>query len=219
MAEIKIEKKKPIWPWILLIVILVIAAILFFMNRDDIQDDATDVDDMEEIDDIDDTDALDDTETSDAFVDTTSTYSRQEAERAMMDYRSSFTDSTKLGSDLTYTQNTMLQLVKAVEIKANQFNVDASQTINELKMNLDPTTTPANGTQQMSSDMMTTKAGKVVDVIEKVQQKQFPGLADDVTQLRMKVNEMTSNTNIDQQRSNLQAFFNDAADLLNNMNI
>lgn len=29
MAEIKIEKKKPIWPWI--IVVLIIAALLYFL--------------------------------------------------------------------------------------------------------------------------------------------------------------------------------------------
>ena len=38
MAEIKIEKKKPIWPWILLI--LVLAAVLYyFMNQDTDDDD------------------------------------------------------------------------------------------------------------------------------------------------------------------------------------
>jgi hypothetical protein len=33
MAEIKIEKKKPVWPWILLVLILA-AVIYFFVFRD-----------------------------------------------------------------------------------------------------------------------------------------------------------------------------------------
>ncbi|HEX8561464.1 MAG TPA: hypothetical protein VF676_00665 [Flavobacterium sp.] len=38
MAEIKIEKKKPVWPWIVLILVLVLAALLYLWmqgNDDD----------------------------------------------------------------------------------------------------------------------------------------------------------------------------------------
>ena len=49
MAEIKVEKKKPVWPWILLILIIVIAAALYFIGdtEDDSIDDA--MDEMEEV--------------------------------------------------------------------------------------------------------------------------------------------------------------------------
>jgi hypothetical protein len=40
MAEINIQKKKtPIWPWILLVLIIVIAAAVYFMNREDRDED------------------------------------------------------------------------------------------------------------------------------------------------------------------------------------
>ncbi|SDB46124.1 hypothetical protein SAMN03097699_1485 [Flavobacteriaceae bacterium MAR_2010_188] len=223
MAEIKIEKKKPIWPWILLLAIIVIAAILYFMNNDGVSDDNMEADDIEEIDDTNDVGSIDDTETSDAFVDTTSSYnsaySRQESDRAMMDYRSSLTDSMKIGADVAHTQNTLLQLVKAVEIKANQFNIDATQNITDIKQNLDTASTTATTTTAMTSQMVKSKAGKIVDVIKQIQQKQFPGLSDDVMKLRMSVDEMQDNATLTQQRTKLQSFFNNAADLLNNMNI
>ncbi|MBT0608868.1 hypothetical protein [Aequorivita echinoideorum] len=38
MAEIKIEKKKPVWPWILL-VLLILVGVYFFWNYQDTMDD------------------------------------------------------------------------------------------------------------------------------------------------------------------------------------
>lgn len=59
MAEIKIEKKKPIWPWVLLAVIL-IAVVAFFVFQEDVEDFADDV--QEEINEHD-TDDVDDVST------------------------------------------------------------------------------------------------------------------------------------------------------------
>jgi len=50
MAEIKIRKKKPIWPWILLIIIVAILAFLYFYGSLESDDsDAIENDDMEEV--------------------------------------------------------------------------------------------------------------------------------------------------------------------------
>ncbi len=43
MAEIKIEKKKPIWPWILLIIIILAIIAYFVYNNSEIDDFADDV--------------------------------------------------------------------------------------------------------------------------------------------------------------------------------
>jgi hypothetical protein len=43
MADIRIEKKKPVWPWLLLIIILAIVAFLYFYGSTDTED----MDDME----------------------------------------------------------------------------------------------------------------------------------------------------------------------------
>lgn len=51
MAEIKVEKKKPVWPWILLIIIILGIVVYLFVYDDynDEVDDFDDVDDIEEI--------------------------------------------------------------------------------------------------------------------------------------------------------------------------
>lgn len=50
MAEIKIRKKKPVWPWILLIIILAVLAFLYFygsIGNDEIDD--MENEDLEEV--------------------------------------------------------------------------------------------------------------------------------------------------------------------------
>lgn len=44
MAEIKIEKKKPVWPWILL-GLIILGVILYFLLADERTDDIDDMDD------------------------------------------------------------------------------------------------------------------------------------------------------------------------------
>ncbi len=46
MAEIKIEKKKPVWPWILLLLILIGALVFYFWwsDRDILEDDVSNTD-------------------------------------------------------------------------------------------------------------------------------------------------------------------------------
>lgn len=39
MAEIEIEKKKPVWPWILLIVVILVILGIFIFNDDEVIED------------------------------------------------------------------------------------------------------------------------------------------------------------------------------------
>ncbi|MBZ9729346.1 hypothetical protein LB467_06570 [Salegentibacter sp. JZCK2] len=52
MAEIKVEKKKPIWPWILLIAIIILGILFYVFAYDDNNDDVDDIDDTDDTDDI-----------------------------------------------------------------------------------------------------------------------------------------------------------------------
>ncbi len=42
MAEIRVEKKKPVWPWLLLIVIIAVVAFLYFYGSTEDTDDMDD---------------------------------------------------------------------------------------------------------------------------------------------------------------------------------
>lgn len=48
MAEIKVEKKKPVWPWILA-ALIILAIILYFVLNDEAEDDLMEEDQMEEV--------------------------------------------------------------------------------------------------------------------------------------------------------------------------
>ncbi|SFF91814.1 hypothetical protein SAMN04488033_11441 [Salegentibacter agarivorans] len=51
MAEIKVEKKKPVWPWILLIAIIILGILFYVFAYDDTTDDIDDTNDIEELND------------------------------------------------------------------------------------------------------------------------------------------------------------------------
>ncbi|WP_081211566.1 hypothetical protein [Salegentibacter sediminis] len=51
MAEIKIEKKRPVWPWIILIIIILGILAYVFLYSDNSNEDINNTDDIEELND------------------------------------------------------------------------------------------------------------------------------------------------------------------------
>lgn len=49
MAEIKVEKKKPVWPWILAALIILAIILYFVLNDNEAEDDLMEDDNMEEV--------------------------------------------------------------------------------------------------------------------------------------------------------------------------
>ena len=49
MADIRIEKKKPVWPWILLIIILAVVAFLYIYGSMDSEETDNDEAEIEEV--------------------------------------------------------------------------------------------------------------------------------------------------------------------------
>ncbi|PKD20939.1 hypothetical protein APR41_12960 [Salegentibacter salinarum] len=58
MAEIKVEKKKPVWPWILLIAIIILGILFYVFAYDDTNDDVDDIEDTNEIEELNDTSSI-----------------------------------------------------------------------------------------------------------------------------------------------------------------
>ena len=52
MTEIKVEKKRPVWPWIILILVVlgILAYVFLYSDNDEYSDDMDDMDDIEELD-------------------------------------------------------------------------------------------------------------------------------------------------------------------------
>ena len=49
MADIRIEKKRTVWPWILLVIILGVLAFLYFYGSTDVDEEENQTTEMEEI--------------------------------------------------------------------------------------------------------------------------------------------------------------------------
>lgn len=215
MAEIKIEKKKPIWPWILLIIVL-LAVIAYFVytnsESDDYADDVNSEANNQMDDDIDD-DINDSISYEDAvdFPDSTS---------AVMQYDQSISDSTRIGTDSTYTKIALHNLSKAVTAKAAQYNLEGSKALEDLKNY----STQMDG---MSDSRMPNSSGisknfkavssNIVTVLQSLQTSKYPNLQKEVADLKQTSNKLTTAT-IEKQKITLQAFFRKSNEVLNKMN-
>ena len=217
MAEIKIEKKRPIWPWIILV--LVILAILYFLVfNDDEADDMDDMDDMEQIDEEaiwDDSDTTSWEEQADTTGWETSGDSLMTSGAGVSEYLAYIADTTKMGVDHQYTNMALIKLMNAVQSKADEINYDISADMAEVK----------NEAQMIEKDPMAAShantiknAGtKLADILEKIQKENFPALNQEVQEMK------TAATNIDgsvktlEQKEQIKKFFKEAADVLRKM--
>lgn len=103
MAEIKIEKKKPVWPWIVLVLLALGLIWYFYMRNTD--------------------NRVIDNDIVGQQVDTTvnenmDTYSSLDL------YSSFIADTTKMGVDHEYSMDALNRLIDAVEEKSYTHNVD-----------------------------------------------------------------------------------------------
>lgn len=212
MAEIKIEKKKPVWPWILLIlIILAVIAYFVYMNNEA----GKDMDDMYSTE-IDSTEynTSRDTITYQDDLDTPDNTS------AVMQYGESIKDSTRIGTDSTYTKTALQNLAKAVTAKAVQYNLESSKALDELKnyssqMNGMNDSKISNASSVSNNFKMVST--NIAAVLQAIQTKNFPALGSDVADLKQTSTKLTSAA-IDKQQTTLQAFFRKASDILNKMN-
>ena len=178
MAEIKIEKKKPIWPWIILV--LVILAILYFLvfaNDDD--------DDIEDVN----TEQIEEETVWEEEADT----SWEEETGAVAGYLSYVADESRMGIDHEYTNNALIELMNAVQAKADDMNYDISADMEKvrqqaLKIQQDPTALTHSNTIK--------DAGmQLVNILQNIKDEALPQLLQDVQEAKTEA----SNTDVSVQ--------------------
>lgn len=210
MAEIKIEKKKPVWPWIILVlIILAILYFLFFANGDgDNERDGTD--DIEQVEDTTVWENEQDTTRWDPEGnDTTST-------NAVSTYITHIGDTSRMGIDHEYTNDALLRLLDAVEAKAQTLNVNINADLQEARQLAENITRNPQSTDHAGS--IQNSGRKITDGLEKLQQEKFPDLGGEVNQVRTAVENIDPATETLQQKDRVNEFFNEAADVLQKMN-
>ncbi len=213
MAEIKIEKKKPVWPWILL-GLIILGVILYFLLSDN-NDDMDDMDDYntEEVDTTYQTTADDDTATWPEDEDGTPP---DTADNQSVDaYLSHIGNTSRMGLDHVYTNNALRHLINAVDYKAQENNVNITTDISEIR----------NDARAITNDPMQTDhanhikngATKLANAMGKIQMEKFPNLSSDIEEVKTAAQNIDTSVQTLEQKDNINSFFNEAADVLRKM--
>lgn len=212
MAEIKVEKKKPVWPWILL-GLIILGIILYFLFANGDTDDVDDMDRNQVTDTTNQTNQTTDRDTAtwNNNQNETNTANSQSVSR----YISHVGDTQRMGIEHEYTNNALTHLVNAVEYKAREQNVNIDTDLQEIKNEAQNITRNPQATDHANS--IKNAGSKIADALQKIQQEKFPDLSQDVEDVRTAAQEIETSTLTLDQKDQINGFFNEAADVLRKM--
>lgn len=214
MAEIKIEKKKPIWPWILLILIIlgVIAYFVYENKDDDYQDDY--------MDDVRNEQMMD---TTDRPVSNRSIQNEDGTYGSTFDgyeaFAGSIMDSTRIAVDSSYTKKAFANLAKIVVKKADENNIEESEALKDLReFSVLITTIAKTSTDMGDFKNFKTACDKVAKVLEDIQEKNYPALDQQTSELNKMASDVSASTPMANQQDKLTSFLQKSRDILQSMN-
>jgi hypothetical protein len=197
MAEIKIEKKKPIWPWVIL-GLIVLALIIYFTGFYD-----TDDYEREQI-----------TDTTISADQTQQPINNNTVSEYVTFIQA---DTSSMGLDHEYTNEALLKLINATEAIADDVDYDVEKDIQTVrdyaqKITQDPFETTHANSIRAAADILAT-------VLQNIQQAEFPNLANQASEVKDAAGSITPEDLTLDQKQDVKSFFNQAASLLEQMNI
>jgi len=191
MTEIKIEKKKPVWPWLLLVLGLLVAAwFLFFRNDKD-----------------------EPVETSDktALIDIHENNSRVAAYVTLIN-----SDTNKMSLDHSFTSEALTKLTDAVDAMATEAGYDVKVDIAKAKQYAEEITKDPMSTTH--ADKIRSAADVLSTSLQNMQQAKYPGLRAEAADVKSAATAIKPEILTLDQRDAVKSFFRQAADLLSRMN-
>ncbi|QQX78264.1 MULTISPECIES: hypothetical protein [Aequorivita] len=213
MAEIKIEKKKPIWPWILA-ALVILAAIYFIWSSND--------DDYETDDEVLGNDTISqidqntyDTTANDSTTLYTGTYGTMVKEKALSNYFT-YIDNEKMGLDHEYTNGALIHLITATEAEANNLNVDINANLEEARTHAFEITKDPMSLKH--ADKIRAAGLEIVTALKTIQEKEFPNLSAELGELKVAAEDINPATPTLEQKEDAKAFFEKAGRVLQKMN-
>ncbi len=216
MAEIKIEKKKPIWPWIILV--LIILAILYFLVFAD-DDDRDEMDDMDETEQVEDEMGWEDEDTTSWENETDTTNWATEGDTlgtaGVSGYLTYISNTSKMGVDHTYTNNALIELMNAVQAKAQEMNYNIEADMQAVRQ--DAKAIQDDPSSKDHANKIKQAGTKLANILQKMQQQNYPDLATDVEEVKTAANNIDGSVQTLQQKDQINKFFNEAADVLRKM--
>lgn len=191
MTEIKIEKKTPVWPWILLALGLLFAGWFFFVRNDKAGP-------LETADKT----ALIDLRENNIVV------------NAYVKFINSDTNTMSL--DHTFTSEAITKLSDAVDAMATETGYDLKADVAKTKqlayeITEDPMATTHADKIRRAADILGT-------YLQNIQQAKYPSLSAEATDVKNAASAINPETLTLDQRDAVKSFFRKAADLLDKMN-
>ncbi|OGU37456.1 MAG: hypothetical protein A2068_10905 [Ignavibacteria bacterium GWB2_35_6b] len=192
MAEIKIEKKKPIWIWMLLGLGLV-AVFIYFMSLND------DYDDMKEV-----------PETTD-FI---NVKENNPTVSAFVNFIES--DTNHMSMDHAFTHDAIIKLANATIAIADEVDYEIKSDMDMVKEYAVTITEDSLNTTH--ADDISRAADILSNVLQNIQLAKYPGLTNEVTELRNAANSINPDVLTLDQKVEVKSYFRSAAGLLKKMN-
>ncbi|MBD0365084.1 MAG: hypothetical protein ICV53_03145 [Flavisolibacter sp.] len=192
MAEIKIEKKKPVWPWV--IAGLAVAALLiYFLGRNGQEEEV-----MKDPDTADLSGVHENNATVASFV--------------------SFVqdDENKMGLDHAYSHEALLKLTAATKAMAQEIGYNLPADLDKVKEYTDAITKDPHA--DTHADNIKKAADILTTVLQNMQQAKYPELDNEAAELRNASASINPDVHTLDQKDAVKSFFSKAADLLRKMN-
>jgi hypothetical protein len=200
MAEIKIEQKKLIWPWLLVGFVIIAFLIYFLVFRD--SDENTES--VTEIDSITNTNRsnLIDVNENNGTVATYINFIENSKEKMSLDHE--------------YTNEALLKLIEATEAIANEVGYDVQADIEKVReyaqmIEQDSFETTHADNIRKADDMLT-------NILQNIQKAKYSGLSDEVAALKSASESVKPSVLALDQKEVVKNYFAKAADLLKKMN-
>ena len=216
MAEIKIEKKKPIWPWVLIILIILAAIYFFWYYNDNNYNMDENLIDNDSITQLDETNVYDN-EVIDSGTLYTGNYGTVRNEQAMADYFN-FVDINKdldRETNNEYYRSAFFKLITATKRESEIKNVDVAENIAAAMKNAEMLTNDPAITQKTDKIKMT--AENVSKALKKIQQQSFTALSSEANAVETASNNINGSGTIKEDKTDINTFFDKAAILLQKM--
>jgi hypothetical protein len=200
MAEIKIEKKQTIWPWILL-ALLAIAAIFYFVSQNDDETDTLET--TEEVIVVEDEDNMDA-----ALV--------ANYDSAIEKYSMYIGNDGKMGIDHEYSNDALNYLIDAVIAKAAVLDVDIAVDLDKAEENAEKIT--KNPYKVTHANLIKNSGMIITNALATIQNSKYPNLSNELSEVKTAVSSIKTKTETLEQKETVKSFFRAAEALLIKMN-
>lgn len=200
MAEIKIEQRKQIWPWLLagIVTIALLVYLLAFRNNDKTINTEDEADYITNTDETDLSEIKENNSTVAAYVD--------------------FVENSKVKMDLdhAYTNEALLKLIDATNAIAEEVDYEVKADLGKAKdyanmITKDPFDTTHADNIRKADDI-------IAKVLQNIQKVHFPNLANEVEELKSAAESIKPAVLTLDQKEAVKNFFAKASDLLQKMN-